>query len=64
MTCTNCEQARTQKHWAIFQADCHGCKVRALAGSPTFFDSIQANALIEAFGSEHSVSFKAYGDQD
>lgn len=47
MKCTNCEQARTTKHWAIFQADCHGCKVRALAGSLAFFEAIQANALPE-----------------
>lgn len=57
MTCTNCEQARTTKHWAVFQADCHGCKVRALAGSTAFFEAIQANALTPRYRSELQANF-------
>lgn len=57
MTCPYCESAKTIKHYALFQADCHGCKVRALAGSPTFFESIQANALTPRYRSELQANF-------
>lgn len=58
MSCTNCEQARTQKHWAIYQADCHGCKVRAVASGPSLFDAIKINTLTPSYRRELQANFK------
>lgn len=57
MTCTNCEQARTIKHWAVFQADCDGCKVRAVASGPALFDAIKSNTLTPRYRSELQANF-------
>jgi hypothetical protein len=57
MNCDNCKQAQAVKHWAMFQADCHGCKVRAVAVSPAFFEAIQANALTTRYRSELQANF-------
>lgn len=57
MSCPNCTAAQTIKHWAIYHSACHGCKVRALAGSPAFFEAIQANALTPRYRSELQANF-------
>lgn len=50
MTCQDCAQAQTAKHWPIFQADCHGCQVRALASGPAYHTAMAANAMTPSHG--------------
>ncbi len=57
MSCPYCESAKTIKHYALFQADCHGCKVRAVAGSPALFDAIKSNTLTLRYRSELKTNF-------
>lgn len=45
MTCANCTRAQTKAHWPGFTADCRGCKVRALASGPAFFESSRSGAM-------------------
>lgn len=49
MTCTDCAQAQTIKHWGGYHANCHGCKVRALANGPSFHSAMQANAITSCY---------------
>ena len=49
MTCPDCKQAQTVKHWGGYHANCHGCKVRSVASGPAFFTSIQASAITPAY---------------
>lgn len=58
MNCHNCTQALTIKHWAIYQADCHGCKVRAVASGPALFDAIKSNTITPRYRSELQANFK------
>ena len=58
MTCHNCTKALTIKHWAIYQADCHGCKVRAVASGPTLFDAIKSNTITPRYRDELQANFK------
>ena len=58
MTCHNCTQALTIKHWAIYQADCHGCKVRAVASGPALFDAIKSNTITPRYRDELQANFK------
>lgn len=51
MTCQDCTQAQTDKHWPIYQADCRGCKVRSLAYGPAYFTAMQANAMTPGYRS-------------
>ncbi len=57
MTCTDCQEAQTDKHWPIFQADCRGCKVRALAGGPAYHTAMAANALTPNYRSALQLAF-------
>ena len=45
MTCQDCAQAQTAKHWGGYHADCHGCQVRSMASGPAYFSAVQANAI-------------------
>lgn len=45
MSCTACAAAQTDAHHAIYQSDCRGCRVRALASGPTYFESARADRL-------------------
>ena len=58
MSCPYCESATTIKHYALFQADCHGCKVRAVASGPALFDAIKSNTLTPRYRSELQANFK------
>ena len=58
MNCPNCTKAQNIKHWAIYQADCHGCKVRAVASGPSLFDAIKSNTLTPSYRSELQANFK------
>ena len=58
MSCHNCTQALTIKHWAIYQADCHGCKVRAVASGPALFDAIKSNTITPRYRDELQANFK------
>lgn len=58
MTCPNCTKAREVKHWAIYQADCHGCKVRAVASGPALFDAIKSNTITPRYRDELQANFK------
>ena len=58
MTCPYCESAKTIKHYALFQADCHGCKVRAVASGPTLFDAIKSNTITPRYRDELQANFK------
>lgn len=51
MTCKDCTQAQAAKHWPIFQADCHGCQVRALASGPAYHTAMAANAMTPSYRS-------------
>ena len=51
MTCPNCQQAGTTAHWPIFQADCHGCKVRSLATGPAYHTAMKSNAMTPGYRS-------------
>ena len=57
MSCPYCESAKTIKHYALFQADCHGCKVRAVASGPALFDAIKSNTLTPRYRSELQANF-------
>ena len=50
MTCQDCAQAHTAKHWGGYHADCHGCQVRSLATGPAYFSAVQANAITGSSG--------------
>lgn len=58
MTCPDCTQAATSSTWPGYHANCHGCKVRALANGPQFWRSMTdgqqtpgyRTALVTAFG--------------
>ena len=58
MSCPYCESAKTIKHYALFQADCHGCKVRAVASGPALFDAIKSNTLTPRYRDELQANFK------
>ena len=58
MSCPYCESAKTIKHYALFQADCHGCKVRAVASGPTLFDAIKSNTITPRYRDELQANFK------
>ena len=58
MSCPNCTKAREVKHYAIYQAACHGCKVRAVASGPSLFDAIKSNTLTPRYRSELQANFK------
>ena len=49
MSCPDCHRAQTIKHWPIFQAQCRGCKVRALATGPEHFHAMQAKAITPSY---------------
>lgn len=57
MTCTDCAQAQTIKHWGGYHANCRGCKVRALAHSPSHFESRQANAMTASYRNALRAAF-------
>lgn len=57
MTCHYCESAQTIKHYALYQANCHGCKVRAVASGPSLFDAINSNTLTPRYRSELQANF-------
>lgn len=61
MTCPNCTKAREEKHWAIYQADCHGCKVRAVASGPALFDSIKSNTITPHYRDVLQANFGSTG---
>lgn len=51
MTCPDCTKAQADKHWPIFQAECHGCKVRSLATGPAYHTAMQSNAMTPGYRS-------------
>ncbi len=56
MTCPDCTQAETKRHWGGYHARCQGCKVRALANGPQFWASLRQRAHTDAYRSElHDV---------
>lgn len=57
--CKDCLQALAVKHWAIFNANCAGCKVRAIASGPAFFDAIKSNTITPRYRDELQASFGA-----
>lgn len=57
MTCPNCTQAQSEKNWPIYQADCNGCKVRAIASGPAFFDAIKSNTITPRYRHELQANF-------
>lgn len=51
MICPDCQQAQRDKHWPIYQADCHGCQVRSLASGPAYHTAMAANTLTPGYRS-------------
>lgn len=49
MTCIDCNNATTIKHWPGYHAECHGCKVRALAHGPSYHASMLANSITPGY---------------
>ena len=49
MTCLACTAAQTAAHHPIYQAECRGCRVRALANGPVHFDAQQAGRVTPAY---------------
>lgn len=49
VTCEDCTQARTTKHWYGYRAHCKGCQARAAARSPECFEAKQAGKLTPAY---------------
>ncbi len=43
--CAHCEAAQLAPNWPGYTATCHGCKVRALASGPAFFESARSGAM-------------------
>ena len=67
-TCTACQAAQTRPHSPLYHASCHGCKVRALAQGPQFWEAQQAGSLTAAYRVELAAAFgpegAAAGHQD
>ena len=57
MTCPNCESAKTIKHYALYQADCHGCKVRAVANGPELFGALVHKVITVNYRSVLQANF-------
>lgn len=57
MTCPYCKSAQTIKHYALYQANCHGCKVRAVASGPSLFGAIKSNTITPRYRSELQANF-------
>lgn len=57
MNCHNSTKAREVKHWAIYQANCRGCKVRAVASGPSLFDALKSNTLTPRYRDELQANF-------
>lgn len=57
MSCHHCQQAQTIKHWGGFQANCRGCKVRAIATGPAHHSAMQANAMTPGYRSALQHAF-------
>lgn len=56
MTCPDCTQAETKRHWGGYHARCQGCKVRALANGLQFWASLRQRAHTDAYRGElHDV---------
>lgn len=49
MSCHDCTQAKTTKYWPIFQSECRGCKVRALASGPLHFTAMKAKTITPSY---------------
>ena len=59
--CPACQAAQTRAHSPLFRADCHGCKVRALALGPQFWRSLQDGAHTLAYQGELAAVFGEAG---
>ena len=42
MTCPDCQAADADPRHSGYRADCYGCKVRAMAHSPLFFEAARS----------------------
>lgn len=49
MSCPDCTNAATDATWGGYHANCHGCKVRALANGPGFWESGRSGALTPGY---------------
>jgi hypothetical protein len=47
--CKDCAAAEANPHHPIYRADCHGCKVRAMANSPLFFEAARSGRQFAAY---------------
>lgn len=68
MTCPECLAAVADPHHGIYIADCQGCRARALAKSPGFFESRIAGKqtpiyrkALKASGLTHADVLRAAG---
>lgn len=59
--CPACLAAQTRAHSPLFRADCHGCKVRALALGPQFWRSMKEGAHTDAYQGELAAVFGEAG---
>ncbi len=59
--CPACQAAQIRAHSPLFRADCHGCKVRALALGPQFWRSMQEGAHTDAYQGELAAVFGESG---
>ena len=49
MTCPDCTAAQTNPHWGGLHASCEGCKVRALAKGPAFWDAKRVGRMVPSY---------------
>ena len=61
MTCPDCTKAATNAIWPGYHANCHGCKVRALANGPQFWRSMQSRVLTPKYQEQLAEAFGAAG---
>lgn len=49
MSCPDCLQSQTVRHWAGYHASCSGCKVRALANGICFWQASKEGVITREY---------------
>ena len=48
-TCDHCGHAMLAPNWPLYRAQCKGCAIRALASSPSFYESSKKGTMTQTY---------------
>lgn len=47
--CPDCAAAQSKAHWPCYSSNCRGCRVRALANGPAYFEAACSQRITTAY---------------